>query len=114
MRRGETAQDGEILTGAETIAQALRLFAKRTRQEAEQGAPALERLAHLMHDLGLAQLGIGESPAGIGNNRTRGGCQTVPEAVVLSRSIAFFAAVSWQVHEFQAFPLFPWSPAVAT
>src|ERR1019366_3612399 len=42
------------------------LVAERVGEQAQQGAPALERLAHLMHGLGVGEFGVGEGPAGIG------------------------------------------------
>jgi hypothetical protein len=35
------------------------LLAERVGKQAEQGAPALERLAYLMHGLGVGEFGVG-------------------------------------------------------
>ncbi len=68
------------------------LFAERAGEQAQQRAPALEGFAHLMHRLGVGEFGIGQRPAGIGNNGTRGGGQAVAETAVASPAPPIMAA----------------------
>src|SRR5665213_3779498 len=57
------------------------MLAERAGKQAQQRAPALERLAHLVHGLGIAQFGVGNGPAGVGDNGARSSGESVAKTV---------------------------------
>ena len=57
------------------------LLAKRAGQQPQQGAPALEGLAHLMHSLGIAQFGVGKARRASAMMERAAAARAVAEAV---------------------------------